>query len=223
LGVTAARQVAREDISAARAKDPNERNDRSTSRRKPTTPTTVHPNSTLIAHPGSGQGKTSPVGQDIQGSLPVDYSLELEVEFPKDMVIKMQGNVAKKARKIVIGRTLGGRTIFKAIHESLKLHLPTTFILVTLLTRGYFLILFKNEEGAISTRKLTSVEWNGFNLSFSRYTLNFDANVQRVEALFTHTIKVQFLDLHEQFRNVKALTIMVTKLGEVLDIEAVDS
>jgi len=36
-------------------------------------------------------------------------------------------------------------------------------------------------------------------------------------------IKVQFLDLHEQFRNERALTIMASKLGEVLDIEATDS
>jgi hypothetical protein len=33
---------------------------------------------------------------------------------------------------------------------------------------------------------------------------------------------VQFLDLHEQFRNAKALTIMASRHGEVLDIEAVD-
>jgi hypothetical protein len=44
-----------------------------------------------------------------------------------------------------------------------------------------------------------------------------------VEALLTHTIKVKFLDLHEQFRNEKALTIMASKLGEVLDIEAANS
>jgi hypothetical protein len=29
--------------------------------------------------------------------------------------------------------------------------------------------------------------------------------------------------LHEQFKNAKALTIMASKLGEVLDIEAEDS
>jgi hypothetical protein len=71
------------------------------------------------------------------------------------------------------------------------------FVSVTLLTRGYFLILFENEEGATSTRKLTSVEWNGLSLSFSRYTPNFDARAQGAEALLTHTIKVQFPDLHE--------------------------
>ncbi|CAK9872043.1 unnamed protein product [Sphagnum jensenii] len=56
-----------------------------------------------------------------------------------------------------------------------------------------------------------------------RYTPSFDTSAQGAEVLFTHTIKVQFLDLHEQFRNVRALTIMASKLGEVLDIEAVDS
>jgi hypothetical protein len=129
----------------------------------------------------------------------MDYSLELEAESPKDMVIEMQGNAAKKARITVIGRTLKGRAAFKALHKSLKLHLPATFISVTLLTRGYFLILFENEEGAISTRKLTSVEWNGLNLSFSRYTPNFDVSAQGAEALLTHMIKVQFPNLHEQF------------------------
>jgi hypothetical protein len=46
----------------------------------------------------------------------------------------------------------------------------------TLLTRGYFLILFENEEGTISTRKLTTVEWSGLGLSFSRFSPDFDAN-----------------------------------------------
>ncbi len=34
---------------------------------------------------------------------------------------------------------------------------------------------------------------------------------------------MQFPDLHEQFRNTRALTIMANKLGEVLEIEAADS
>jgi hypothetical protein len=139
------------------------------------------------------------------------------------MVIEMQGNAAKKIRRSVIGRTLGGRVTFKALHKCLKLHLPTSYTSTTLLTWGYFLILFENEEGAISTRKLTIVEWSGLSLSFSRFSPDFDASAQGAEALFTHTIKVQFPDLHEQFQNAKALTIMASKLGEVLDIEAADS
>ncbi len=118
---------------------------------------------------------------------------------------------------------MGGRTTFKALHECLKLHLPVTFTSAVLLTQGYFLIFFENEEGAISTRKLTTIEWSGLSLSFSRYTPNFDTSAQRTEALLTHTIKVQFPDLHEQFRNARALTIMASKLGKVLDIEAADS
>lgn len=112
---------------------------------------------------------------------------------------------------------------FKTLQECLKLHLPISFTSATLLTRGYFLILFENEEGAKATRKLTSVEWSGLSLSFSKYAPGFDANAQGVEAFLTHTIKIQFLDLHEQFRNDRALTIMASKIGEVLDIESVDS
>jgi len=122
--------VAREDISPARAKELNERN---ASRRKSTTPTTAPPNPALITHPSSGPGTTSPTGADIQGPSPVDYSLELKAEFLMDMVIEMQGNTARKARRTVVGQTLGGRTTFKALHECLKLHLLPTFISATLL------------------------------------------------------------------------------------------
>jgi hypothetical protein len=132
-------------------------------------------------------------------------------------------NAARKARKTVIGRTLGRRASFKTLQESLKLHLPASFISTTLLTKGFFLILLEDEEGATTTRKLATVEWGGLILSFSRYNPNFDANAQGAEALFTHAIKVQFPDLHEQFRNKRALTIMASKLGEVLEIEAADS
>jgi hypothetical protein len=67
------------------------------------------------------------------------------------------------------------------------------------------------------------VEWNDLRLSFSRYTPNFDASSQGAEAQLTLTIKVQFPDLHEQFRNTKALTIMASKIGEVLEIEPAES
>ncbi len=127
-------------------------------------------------HPGSGSGRTSPPGEETQGPLPADYSIELKVDFPKEMVIEMQMSVAKKARRTVIGRTLGGRASFKTLQESLKLHLPASFISATLLTKGFFLILFEDEKGATATRKLATVEWTGLSLSFSRYYPNFDAN-----------------------------------------------
>ncbi|CAM6028211.1 unnamed protein product [Sphagnum balticum] len=218
--VVAARQEVREDSSVARAKEPSKRSD---SKEKSNTPTKTPPNPALIAHPGSRPGISSTKGEESQGPSLVDYSLEIIAEFPVEMVLEMRGNAAKKARRIVLGRTLGGRATFKALQECLKLHLPATFISATLLTRGYFLVLFENEEGAIYTRKLTTVEWSGLSLSFSRYTPNFDTNAQGVKALLTHSIKVQFPDLHEQFRNTKAPTIMASKLGEVLDIEAANS
>jgi hypothetical protein len=158
-GVIAERLVAKEDLSTARGKDPSER---TKSRRRSNTFSATLPNPALITRPGPS---------------PVDYSLELEVEFPQDMVIEMQGNAAKKVRRTVIRCTLGGRTTFKALHECLKLDLPTFYTSTTLLTRGYFLILFENKEGAISTRKLTTVEWSRLGLSFSRFSPDFDASV----------------------------------------------
>ncbi|CAM6075700.1 unnamed protein product [Sphagnum tenellum] len=153
----------------------------------------------------------------------MDYSFELKAEFPTHMVIKNARQRSQKSSQNSNGTNPGGRATFKALHECLKLHLLATFISVTLLTRGYFLILFENEEGAISTRKLTAIEWNGLNISFSMYTPNFNANAHGAEVLLTHTIKVQFLDLHKQFRNAKTLTIMASKLSKVLDIKAADS
>jgi hypothetical protein len=194
LGAIAARQVAREDLSTAKAKEPNER---SVIRKKPTISATAPPNPTLITHPSNGPGTTSFAGEDTQGPSPVDYSLELEADFPMDMMFEMQENVAKKTRRTVIGRTLGGKATFKALHECLKLHLLASFISAMLLMRGYFKILFENEEGAIATRKFTTIEWNGLSLSFSKYTPNFNANSQGAQALLTHTIKIQFPDLHE--------------------------
>jgi hypothetical protein len=87
-----------------------------------------------------------------------------------------------------------------------------------LLTRGFFKVLFTDEEGVKSTRKIIVVEWSGLNLSFSRYISNFDANVQGAKTLLSHTIKVQFLNFHEQFRNKKTFIIMASKIGEVLEI-----
>jgi hypothetical protein len=92
-----------------------------------------------------------------------------------------------------------------------------------LLTRGFFEVFFTDEEGAKLARKITTVEWSSLNLSFSWYIPNFDASVQGAETLLLHTIKVQFLDLHKQFINTKALTIMASKIGEVLEIELEDS
>jgi hypothetical protein len=43
------------------------------------------------------------------------------------------------------------------------------------------------------------------------------------EAQLTHAVKVQFPDLHKQFRNTKALTIMASKIEEVLEIEPIES
>ncbi len=179
LGGTAARQVGREDASAARAKEPDARNALS---QIPATFAKAMPNPTLTMRPGSGLGTSSPAGADIQGPSPMDYSLEIEVEFLAEMVIEMRGNAVQKARRTIIGRTLRGRTTFKALYEYLKLHLLVLFTSATLLTRGYFLILFENEEGAISTRKLTTVEWSKLSLS-SRYTPNFDASAQGVWAM----------------------------------------
>jgi hypothetical protein len=48
-----------------------------------------------IIRPSSGS--TKEFGSASQGPSLVDYSLELEVDFPTDMVLEMQVNAAKKS------------------------------------------------------------------------------------------------------------------------------
>jgi len=178
---TATRQTERNDLSAARAKAPKERNlQRKISGISTTTPSPP----SLIVQPGSRTGAASPEGEVAQGPSPspIDYSAEVEVDFPKDLVSAMKENAAKKARRTVIGRTLGGRATLKTLFDCLKLHLPIPFVSITLLTRGYFEVRFEEEEGAKATKRLATIEWSSLNLSFSRYAPNFDASSQGAEA-----------------------------------------
>jgi hypothetical protein len=157
----------------------------------------------LDALPGNRTSASSPLREDTQGPSPVDYNLEIKAKFSTTMVIELQRNAALRGRKTVIGRTLAGRASFKDLQDCLRLHLLAPFSTVTLLTRGYFEILFEEKEGARATRKLAAVEWSGWALSFSRYSALFRPNEHGAEMLFTHTIKVQFPDLHIQLRRPK--------------------
>jgi hypothetical protein len=132
----------------------------------------------LIAPLGNGTGSAPPLGEEPQGPSLVDYELELEADFPPEMVLEMQEGAIRKARRMVIRRALGGKPTIKALQDCLKLHLLASYTSVTLLTRGLFEVLFTDEEGAKFARKTTAVEWSGLNLSFSRYVPNFDASVQ---------------------------------------------
>ncbi len=139
----------------------------------------------LIALPGNGPRASSPSREDTQGPSPVDYNMELAADFPLDMVLEMLRNAALKARRTMIGRTLGGKATFKALQGCLKLHLPAPFSTIMLLTRGYFEILFKDEEGAKAMKKLATVDWSGWTLSFSKYSASFKLNAQGAEAHLT--------------------------------------
>jgi hypothetical protein len=131
-------------------------------------------------------GFTPPSGEEPQGLSPVDYELELEADFPPEMVLEMQEGVVRKARRMVIERALGGRPTIKALQDCLKLHLPTSYTSVILLTRGFFEVLFTDEEGAKFAKKIATVEWSGLHLSFSWYIPNFDSNVQGLRP-YSHT------------------------------------
>ncbi len=219
LDAVATKQVAREDHSTAKTKVTSAKH---MQRRKPAAPATGPSTPPLISPPRNGIRSAPPSGEELQRPSPVNCELELELEFLSKMVLEMQEGAARKARRMVIGRTLNGRPMIQAFQDCFKLHFTTSFKSATLLTRGFLEVLFIDEEGAKVTRKITMVELNDLNLSFFRYIPNFDSSAQDVETLLSHTIKIQFLDLHEQFRNVKALPIMASKIGDVLKIESTD-
>jgi hypothetical protein len=219
LDAIAAGEVVQEDHSAAKAKASSLKH---TQRRKPTTPASAPSTPPLIAPPGNGIGSAPPLGEESQGPSRVDYELKLEADFSPEMVLEMQEGVIRKTRIMVIGRALGNRPTIKALQDCLNLHLPASYTSVTLLTRGFFEVFSTDQERAKFGKKITTVEWSSLNLSFPWYIPNFDISVQRVETLFSHTIKIQFSDLHEKFRNTKALTIMASKIEEVLKIEPED-
>jgi len=117
LEAAVARQLEREDLSAARAKAPKMRG---TQRKNSISSVTTPSLQTLIAQLGSGTGAASLDGEASQGPSPIDYNLEIEANFPKELVLMMQENMAKKARRTVIGRTLGGRATFKTLLDCFK-------------------------------------------------------------------------------------------------------
>jgi hypothetical protein len=164
------------ESAALSAEAPKASGTRNTRKKQATSPVRELPPPSLNALPGSGSGISSPTGEDTQGPSPVDYTLEIEAVFPLDMVLDMQKCAAQRAHKTVIGRTLGGRASYKDLVDCLKLHLPAPFVTITLLTRGYFKILFEEEDGARVTRKLTAMEWSGWAFSFSKYSENFRPN-----------------------------------------------
>ncbi len=97
----------------------------------------------------------------------------------------MQEGVVCKARRMVIEKALGGKPMIKALQDCLKLHLPASYTSITLLRRGFFEVIFTDEEGANFARKITTMEWSDLNLSFSQYIPNFDASVQGSETLLS--------------------------------------
>jgi hypothetical protein len=102
--VVAERKPARRE-SLDRRQDPNERQ-HSGSRPVPSKDNPSNP--ALSMHPSNGPRSITPSRVDLQGPSPVDQNFVLEADFPKEMVLEMQGAAAKKARRTVIGRTLGG-------------------------------------------------------------------------------------------------------------------
>jgi hypothetical protein len=85
LDAIATGHVAQEDHSAVKTKASSSK---LMQRRTLTTPASAPSNPPSVPQ-GNGTGSTSPSGEKPQGLSPIDYKLELEADFPSEMVLKM--------------------------------------------------------------------------------------------------------------------------------------
>jgi hypothetical protein len=144
LDAIATGQVAQEDHSTVKAKASSSK----LMQRRKLTNLALAPSAPPLTVPqGNGTRSTPPSGEEPQGLSQVDYELELEADFPSEMVLKMQEGAVRKARIMVIGRALGGRPTIKALQDCLKLHLPASYTSVTLLTRAFSRFFSRMKKG----------------------------------------------------------------------------
>jgi hypothetical protein len=79
-------QVAQEDHSAVKTKASSSK---LMQRKTLITPASAPSTPPLTTPPGNETGSTPPSGEEPQGLSPIDYELELEADFPPEMVLKM--------------------------------------------------------------------------------------------------------------------------------------
>ncbi len=93
---------------------------------------------------------------------------------------KCMFRLAKKQKKNAIDYQLslnlciGCDLTHKEIKDCLQLHLHESFKFMILLTWGLFEVSFSNETEVVTTQKLTTVKWNEFIFSFSKWQTHFN-------------------------------------------------
>jgi len=105
----------------------------------------------------------------------------------------------------------------------MHIHLHVSYKLVTLLTKGFFDISFTKDVGAITIRKLSTMEWNGMTFSLSQWQTHSNITAQGAKWVQSHVIKVQFPSLNFQFYNIENSTLLVGMIEEVLEVEKPNS
>jgi len=96
LDVVATCQIAHEDLSTAKVKASNSKH---AQKRRTTTSTPAPSIPPLNTPPGNKLGIVFPLKEGPQGSSPMDNDLELDVDFPLDMVAKNARRSCQKGAK----------------------------------------------------------------------------------------------------------------------------
>jgi len=89
---------------------------------------------------------------------------------------------------MVISQSFGGRPLQKFFWECMKLHLYEYFLLVKLLTKGFFKVVLFKKEGTRTTWKICRNKLMSF--SFLKYQLHFNVTIKESKCQLTHIIKV---------------------------------
>jgi hypothetical protein len=103
---------------------------------------------------------------DLQGSSPIDPMWELVHKYTQLRIHASMEAQVNWGRKLIFNMCIGCKLFCKAIHDYMQIHLHVFYKLVTLFTKGFFEISFTEKVGAIATKKLSIVEWNGMTFSF---------------------------------------------------------
>jgi hypothetical protein len=122
-------QVVHEDLTTTKAKAPSLKQAQKRRTIASTHVTTISPLNTPLSNESR---LTSLSGEGPQGPSPMDNDLKLDADFLLDMVTVMQEGATRKARRMLIGRTIRSKPTIKVLNDCLKLHMLTFFLSVTL-------------------------------------------------------------------------------------------
>jgi hypothetical protein len=99
----------------------------------------------------------------------VDEDFVLKMDIPNECLELTLTNMVTQTKKMLIQKLMGKILPFKELKDCLELHLHQSFYSIKLLTRGFFEVVFLEEEGTTRVRVMAVVEWEGLSMNFFKW------------------------------------------------------